>query len=1027
MGAEILLAAAFGGAVLFVSGRRLREADGRADRFALWAALLFLAALALRLYLGYTSEGFSTDMDTFKSWARITNEVGFSQIYRQSIFLDYPPGYLYVLDLLEKARLLLGIPSTSEAFTLVMKLPSILADLACAGVLLYAGKRRLGEKNGLFLAGAYLFCPAVFINSAQWGQADSFCTAILLASVLLLYRESYLPSAILYGAAIACKPQMLIFAPLYLCFAIKQRKWWKLLLGIAAAFGAILLVALPFTTGSNFLWLLRKYESTLHYYNYYSVNAYNLWSLLGWNWKGLPPDGWGAAVTLAAPAAATLLCGLLVFLSKRKDALFACVPVLMAVMYLGGVKMHERYLFQVFLFLLLAFAFVPDKRLLRAYGFVTAANYLNVAYVLYLFRETGGGYDPNTWITRSLSVLQTAALVYLLATVFSVYVRGTVREAPPAPQRPLADRRPVDPRFRRADCLAVLAVTLLYGILAFWNLGSRETALTPWTPAEGESAVLEADGECDVLTYLPGLAPDENHYVSRVGVNFQVETSPDGKTWTDCGTMTEGYVFTWKQYRLETPGRYVRLTALDGTATLNEASLKRAGKTELASVTVREEGASALTDEQGVVPLYTTYGNSSYFDEIYHARTAYEHILGLEPYENTHPPLGKYIISLGIRAFGMNPFGWRFMGTLFGVLMLPVLYHLLKQLFGKPWLCTAGTLLFAFDFMHFTQTRIATIDTYAVFFLLLMYDAMVVFLRRDLVRDGWRKLLPPLLLCGIFTGLGIASKWTAAYGAVGLAVLFFGKLGLTLWEERRRDAFRPLWRRCLYLCLWCCLFFLAVPFALYYAAFLPLTTLPHNAGDPWASFWNYQTTMFNYHSQLKAEHYFASPWYEWPFDVRPIWYFSGDPVNAQGQYSTISALGNPLLWWAGIPAVAAAGVLWVREKRRSCAVVLAGFLSAYLPWVLVPRLTFIYHYFTAVPFLVVALAALFYRLSESGPFTRRVRLGGRVELSLSSLFLGVFTAGCLLLFAVYFPVISGAPTSRSYTDALELFDTWYFG
>lgn len=158
--------------------------------------------------------------------------------------------------------------------------------------------------------------------------------------------------------------------------------------------------------------------------------------------------------------------------------------------------------------------------------------------------------------------------------------------------------------------------------------------------------------------------------------------------------------------------------------------------------------------------------NSTYFDEIYHARTAYEHILGLEPYENTHPTLGKLIISVGIRIFGMNPFGWRFMGTLFGVLMLPALYHFLKRLFGSTFLCTAGTVLFAFDFMHYVQTRIATIDTYAVFFIILMYDAMLVFIQHDLKTDSFKKLLPPLLLSGIFMGFGIASKWTVAYGAV---------------------------------------------------------------------------------------------------------------------------------------------------------------------------------------------------------------------------------------------------------------------
>ena len=505
----------------------------------------------------------------------------------------------------------------------------------------------------------------------------------------------------------------------------------------------------------------------------------------------------------------------------------------------------------------------------------------------------------------------------------------------------------------------------------------------------------------DTLLYLPGIAPDEAHYAARVGVNVQVETSQDGVNWVSCGNLTDGSVFAWKQYALSTPGRYVRLTALDGSVTLNEAGLKYTDTPVVAAVTSQGPGAELLTDEQDVVPLETTYKNSTYFDEIYHARTAYEHILGLEPYENTHPTLGKLIISLGIRLFGMNPFGWRFMGALFGVLMLPVLYHLLKQLFGRTRLAFAGTVLFAFDFMHFTQTRIATIDTYAVFFLLLMYDAMVVFLKGDVGRDSWKRLLPPLLVCGVFTGLGIAAKWTAAYGALGLAGLFFGKLAFTLWEARRRgEDVRPLARKCLQLCAWCCLFFIEIPFAIYFAAFLPITTLSHNGGKLWWAFWNYQTTMFNYHAHLEATHSFASPWYEWPFDIRPIWYFAQDNWNG---YSTISSFGNPLLWWGCLPALAAAAYLWWKERPRWAAVVLAGFGSVYLPWVLVPRLTFIYHYFTAVPFLVVALCGVFSLLYEKGPFARRLTFPGGLECQGATLLLAAFAAGCLLLFAVYLP------------------------
>lgn len=1024
MGAGAIGAGVFGGAVLLLAGRKFSRDSLKKRGFALWASLLFLGALSLRLYLGYSSEGFTTDLDTFKSWANLANSVGFGQIYHEDIFLDYPPGYLYVLVFLEKLRLLLGLPMESQAYSLLIKMPSILADLFCGGAVLLLAQRKLGEKSALLLSGAYLFCPAVFLNSAQWGQADSFCTAILLGSLLLLCQERYIPSAVLYGLSIACKPQMFIFAPLYLFFALKRRRFGMLGLGVLLAVGTLLLTALPFTQDFNFLWLLERYQSTLDYYSFYSVNAYNFWSLVGWNWKALPAGLAGDALDLLGAVIATVLCGVWVFRSKSRAVVFYCPALLMAAMYAFSVKMHERYLFPALLFLLLSFVFTKDKGMLRAFALCAVAHYANVAYVLWQFREYYNSYNPNTGLTLALSAMQLAALGYAVWVGARVFLRGDVRLGEVPQPGPLLDRSAVDSRFYRRDWAALLLVTLAYACFAFSHLGDTQTALTSWTPQQGESVVLEADGECATLTYLPGIAPDSAHYAARVGVNIQVETSQDGETWTDCGTLTDGSVFAWKQYQLSTPGRYVRLTALDGSVTLNEASLFYTGTWVQATVLSRDPAAQALVDEQQVVPAYTTYENSTYFDEIYHVRTAYEHILGLEPYENTHPTLGKLIISLGICIFGMNPFGWRFMGALFGVLMLPVLYHLLKQLFGRTRLCTAGTLLFAFDFMHFTQTRIATIDTYAVFFLLLMYDAMLVFLRRDLLRDSWKKLLPPLLACGVFTGLGIASKWTAAYGALGLAALFFGKLLFTYWDARRRgEETVPLLMKCGKLCAWCCLFFLALPFGIYFGAFLPITTLSHNAGNLWGAFWNYQVTMFRYHSTLEATHSFASPWYEWPLDIRPIWYFAGD---TQEGYSTISAFGNPLLWWAGIPALGAAACLWWKERFRWAGLVLAGFLSVYLPWVLVPRLTFIYHYFTAVPFLVVALCGVFSLLYQRGGFARQLTFPGGIQCSGATLLLAAFTAACLLLFAVYFPVLSGSPTTRDYANALELFETWYF-
>lgn len=1015
-----------GGVALF--GKDRPKAGGLGKKtFWILSGALFTLGLALRIWLGLTSEGFSADMDTFKAWARITNEVGFGRIYREDIFLDYPPGYLYVLTFLEKWRLLLGIPAESPVFTLMLKLPSILADLICAGALLYLGKRKLGEREALFLCGVYLFCPAVFLNSSQWGQADSFCTLILLCSALLLYRERYLPSAALYGAAIACKPQMLVFAPMYLFFVFRKRKIWTPLWGVLCAVGTLLLISTPFTRNFQYLWLVEKYQSTMDYYHYYSVNAYNLWALLGMNWIPLPEGALGTVLNLAGPVAATALCAVLMIGAKREDAVFACPYVLMSAMYFFSVKMHERYLFPALLFLLLCYVYTKDRRLLWTFSLVALGHYLNVSYVLWQFQTKGASYNPNTLVTRGLAAFQALAFLYLLYVTWDLYLRNRAREGGPREPRPLPETG-TRGRLTRVDALCMALVTLCYGAVAFFHLGESRTAVTPWTPGEGESVVVRGEGELRELTYLPGIASDEAHYSYRVGSNVQVESSEDGLRWEDCGTLSDGSVFAWKQFSLPVKGSYVRLTPLDGSVTLNEIGLKLSGERRFSALTLVEGEGEALLDEQEVVPYYSTYENSTYFDEIYHARTAYEHLLGLEIYETTHPTLGKLIISLGIRLFGMNPFGWRFMGTLFGVLMLPVFYHLLKQLLKKTSLALAGTVLFAFDFMHFTQTRIATIDTYAVFFLLLMYDAMAVFLFRDLRREPVRKMLLPLGLCGVFTGLGVASKWTAAYGAAGLAVLFFGKLIFTCLKEHREGGeLKPLLRKSGILCLWCCLFFLAVPFLIYFTAFLPLTTLPHNREHLWSNFVNYQVNMFRYHSGLVAEHTFASAWYEWPLDVRPIWYYANSDCSSLGQYSTISAMGNPILWWTGLLGIFFAFFLWWKKRSPAAGIAAAGFLSVYLPWTLVPRLTFIYHYFTAVPFLVLGLMLLFSRLSQLSLLQRSLMKEGvlsRVKVG-EVLLLG-FVLLQLVLFCLYFPVISGAPTTENYVNSLELFHTWIF-
>ena len=56
-----------------------------------------------------------------------------------------------------------------------------------------------------------------------------------------------------------------------------------------------------------------------------------------------------------------------------------------------------------------------------------------------------------------------------------------------------------------------------------------------------------------------------------------------------------------------------------------------------------------------------------------------------------HPEVGKWMIALGERMFGMNPFGWRFMTALLGTLSVLMLCRIGRRMSRSTLLgCLAG-------------------------------------------------------------------------------------------------------------------------------------------------------------------------------------------------------------------------------------------------------------------------------------------------------------------------------------------------
>lgn len=322
--------------------------------------------------------------------------------------------------------------------------------------------------------------------------------------------------------------------------------------------------------------------------------------------------------------------------------------------------------------------------------------------------------------------------------------------------------------FLRQDAIILFAIMAVYSLAAFWDLGSLKAPQSEAVLQQGDAVVLYT-GEERTASYLYWYL---GNYENR---RFTLEyKSIEANAWQPVGAdgqlmMTS--VFAWGRMELPENCHYLRLTCNSDVASVMELAL--ADGEGISFMPVNAPDYQALFDENGTFPAEgISFRNSTYFDEIYHARTAYEFLHGLTTYETTHPPLGKIIMSFGIALFGMTPFGWRFMGTLLGVLMLPVIYLLARNISKDRLLAGFACALFAFDFMHFTQTRLATIDVFVTFFILLMYYFMYRYSRLSFYDTPLRKTFIPLGACGIAMGLGIACKWTGIYAGAGLAVIF---------------------------------------------------------------------------------------------------------------------------------------------------------------------------------------------------------------------------------------------------------------
>jgi dolichyl-phosphate-mannose-protein mannosyltransferase len=416
----------------------------------------------------------------------------------------------------------------------------------------------------------------------------------------------------------------------------------------------------------------------------------------------------------------------------------------------------------------------------------------------------------------------------------------------------------------------------------------------------------------------------------------------------------------------------------------------------------------------------------------------------------THPPLGKWMIGLGEKAFGFDSFGWRFSSATVGTLTVMAVALIAYLLFGSAlWAAVAG-LLMSVDGLSFVLSRTGLLDSFVAFwvtlgFLFLVLDRRWIDLRTPSERPAeesdegpapspdeadapprpWRPPSPIWrpwrFAAGIAFGAAISTKWSGALALIAAGLL------TVMWETTRRRSGgvtlrAAIGRTVLRETFGLVLAFLLLPAAIYLVVYLPWF---HHFGWSLAAWRHDQAAIWNYHKSLQwfdkdtasgtmtPTHPWLSHAWTWLPMQRPVLFYArypGDDVR------WITALGNPAIFWGAFWTLPYTTYSWWRRRDWRAGLILVAFAVQYFPWFAVSRPQFLFYMTPMVPFLVLGAVYTARDFSDMVIEQRDPQTGAIVERSRLHPyrpFVWGYLAAAVALFVWFYPVLTGGLISRT--------------
>ena len=560
-------------------------------------AVLLTSSILVIVCFKYVVASFGTDLSSdlgaFSYWSQELANNGIRDFY-DTVSVNYPPGYMYVLYSIGLIGKLIGISSGALLFALMIKTPVIIAEVLTALLAYKIACRHIGNRNALILSMIVLLNPAMLMNTSSWGQIDAVFTLAVVLVFYLMQEKRPMLAAAAFSAAMLIKTQAMLFLPVigayYLTLFLRDHdvksNLKDFILSITIAVGVFIALGIPFMGDNGLFWPFANIFDSAYTFDYTSMNGFNFYTLFGGNYARFSDSfmlmtyqTWGYIFIFLFSIAAMIL----VFKNHQKNSLFLLGAFILGAVFTFGHGMHERYIIPISVLLFFAYIYHKDRRILNAAMLYTVFALFSQATVLFFFGESF--YNI---IVLVMSLFSIGCFGYLIYLVYIFLMKSGTIVAPLEKSRPEEIKRrskektkkvldkiylklagnlikqEKQVRLDKTDRIMMIALTLVYAVIAFINLGSLKIPNTYWEPKEPDNQIIvafEENSTVDQIKYYFGLGQsDITVKGSEDGAFFYDIGQPGAESDTLMINHKQAMMFRWQFIDTSFNGQFVQLT-----------------------------------------------------------------------------------------------------------------------------------------------------------------------------------------------------------------------------------------------------------------------------------------------------------------------------------------------------------------------------------------------------------------------------------------------------------------------------------